>query len=1108
MISTIRVLAITVAFVLTVFAQSDEELLRSLVGKYFDAFAGKDWATMESLWHKNSPGKGQRFEVFLRQFADSELSFSTPVVSRFKVENSAMSLRVATRRTVKQGNTTSITDVRVEMSFIKDNGEWKLWSDMSPMTALLNALTEAKTDEVRQRLLDVESDLVTRELLALLAGQSDRAFAQGDYARSLNLLQGQVLVAERLNNRNELSDAWHKVGILHFLQKRNEEALIAYRRSLAIDEETGRKEETARSLSSIGLVLLAQSKFTESVENFQRALALYESLKLPAEIARALENIGNAYNEQGDSVTAVEFYQRCVQVYDNAKRAENAASMILKIARVEYDQGRDAAAVELFRQAADRFNAIGNRRSLGYVFHFLANIFYEQGDYGQALMFYQRSLKAEREAGTRDGEAGALQGIGLIHSLNLNYVAALEAYRENLSVVQRMQKKEDVAVAWQKVAASLYSLNNYDEALMAYKESLAVREQLGDLDETALALLDIGLTLAAKRQYSEALEYYSKSRQLFEGAGNLNGIAAVVLNTSQVHYLQGDFAKSLELASAAADFAKRAKDDDLFWQARYRAGKAHFRLTDLASARKTLAEAITVIEAMRLKSSRGQQPRFYENKIAPYLAMVDVALGEGQGNEAYDFSQRAKIRVLTGLLQNVKTQVTKTMTPREQERERQLLGNITDFNLRLYRERQKEKPIPTRVAELQARLQQAQTDYERFRVRLYALHPALKILRGEIKPATSAQAATLVRDTKTAFLEFVETDERVYLFVFAKDMAKAVKRPALKNLTGLKIFILDTTRGDLYARTAKFNQAIVNRDESVNAQARDLYNLLLKPAQPMLEGKTQLMIAPDVISWATPFQALRSEVDRFLIEDFAISYAPSATILGAMENFKLPAVPLRSSQSLALLAAINPLISEDTTERIKAALTVQQIEKSVGEEKELAEFTKLYPARQRLTLNGANAGEDKIKSEIGKARVIHFATQGIHNEVSPLFSLLALSPNSETKDDGLLEVRELFRLNLKAELVVMESAGWAQPKTMTNRAMTAWDWAWFVAGSKSLLLSQWRTDSADLMVELHRQVKNSRQPNAIIWRNAIRQFTAREEFKHPYFWAGFTFLGR
>ncbi|MGH9799059.1 MAG: tetratricopeptide repeat protein, partial [Blastocatellia bacterium] len=735
----------------------------------------KDWPALQAMWHSGAPTRSQRLEILQRQFAGGELSFSPPIVSRFKIEGEVVSLRVSTRRTVKFGNTNSITDVRIEIAFVKEGGQWKLWSEVSPLTALLNALTDAKTDEVRRRLLDQEGDLVTRELLFLLAGQSDRAYAQGDYSRSMNLLQSQILVAEWLNNRSELSDAWHKTGIIHFLQKRFDDALTAYRRSLTIDEESGRKEEVARSLSSIALVFMTQSKFDESVEHFQRALTIYESLNRKQEVIRTVENIGNVHNEQGDYATAIEFYQRCVQLYDEAKRANEAAHMVLKIARVEYEQGHDATAIDLFRQAAGRFAAAGNRRNLGYAFHNVANILYEQGDYNAALGFYQRSLQSEREAGTRPGEAGALQGIGLIHSLNGSYSLALAAYEQNLAVVLALGKKEDSAAAWQKVGGANFSLNDYDKALAAYKSALALREQIGDSHETALALLDVGVTLAAKQDYAVALEHYNRSRQLYEQLGNSAGIAAALLNIAQVHYLQRDFARTIEFAQQAADFAKRDNEQDLFWQARHRAGKAYFRLDDPVSARKALTEAINTIETMRPQANRGQQPRFFETKIAPYLAMVDVAIGEGKGNEAYNFSQRAKVRVLTGLLQNVKTQITKTMAPREQQRERQLLGDISNFNQRLYREQERDKPNPARMADLKAKLQKARSDYAAFLARLYVLRPALKTLRGEIKAATVEQAATLVRDTKTALLEFVETDERVYLFVFSKEQSKAGK---------------------------------------------------------------------------------------------------------------------------------------------------------------------------------------------------------------------------------------------------------------------------------------------------------------------------------------------
>lgn len=1107
----IRILAMICAFASVAFAQSDEESLRAIVGKYFDAYARKDWSAMQAIWHEASPGKGQRFEVFPRQFAEAELSFLDLNISRIKIEGSTGSVRVSARRQVKSATTNSTTDVRAEMAFVRENGEWKLWSEISPMTGLLNALTEAKADEERRRLLDQESDLVTRELLFLIAAQSDRAYAQGNQARALSLLLSQILVAERLNNRAELSDAWHKAGIIHFLQKHFDEALVAYRRSLTIDEESGRKDEIARSLSSIALVFMSQSKFFESLNYFERALAIYETLDRKQEVIRTVENIGNVHKEKGDYENAIGFYQRCVKLYDDAKRANEAAGMVLKIARLEYEQSHDVAAVDLFRQAADRFIAAGNRRNLGYAYHNVANILYEQGDYNQALFFYQRSLQAEREAGTREGEAGALQGIGLIYSLNGAYQLALQAYEQNLVIARALGNKADLAAVLQKVGGTNFSLNKLDEALAAYKETLGLREQLGDDQETALALLDVGLTLSARQDYLGALEHYSHSRQLFETSGNSSGVAAALLNTAQVHYLQRDFPKTVEVAQQAAEFAKQANEQDLFWQARHRAGKAYFRLNDLASARKSFTEAIHMIETMRPQASRGLQPRYFESKMAPYLAMVDVALGEGQGNEAYHYSQRAKIRVLGGLLQSVKTQITKTMTSREQERERQYLAEINTFNLQVYREQEREKRVPAKVAELKTKLQKAQADYATFRSRLYALHPTLKTLRGEIKPATVEQAVSLVPDTKTALLEFVETDERVYLFVFAKDQAKTVKN---RSAASLKIFILDTTRGDLYGRLSRFNQLIAARDETVYAQARELYDLLLKPAQSSLAGKTHLVFAPDAVSWGLPFQALKTEADHLLIEDYAVSYVPSLTILSAQLNTKAVAsARSHRSQPLEVLAVVNPLLKLETVGQIKTALALDQVDPLAGGEKESEELSELYGSRQSLLLTGPDAAEGKVKSELGKARVIHFATNGIHFEASPLFSWLALTANPEiqaagVKEDGLLELRELLKLNLKADLVVMESSQWAQPRTLTNRAMTAWGWAWFVAGSQSVLLSQWRADSTDLMLEFHRQLKAHKQTRAAAWRSAVLQLIGREEGRHPFNWAGFAILGK
>jgi CHAT domain-containing protein len=296
--------------------------------------------------------------------------------------------------------------------------------------------------------------------------------------------------------------------------------------------------------------------------------------------------------------------------------------------------------------------------------------------------------------------------------------------------------------------------------------------------------------------------------------------------------------------------------------------------------------------------------------------------------------------------------------------------------------------------------------------------------------------------------------------------------------------------------------------------------LLLKPAVAALEGKTQLIIAPDAVSWGLPFQALRSEADRYLIEDFAVSYTPSLTIFNAVTTNRIPAPLVRSANNksaaqLALLAVGNPAISSEAAELLKTVLAVPPVESpDVTKETEtvFAELGKLYGADQSLLLAGADAVEDRIKKEFSNARVIQFATQGIHHEASPLFSLLAAAPNPEKREDGLLELREVLRLDLNADLVVATGSDWATPRTLTNRAMTAWSWAWFVAGSRSALLGQWRTDSvanSELLLEFHRQLKadKNRSAKSALWRNAVQSLLAKLELRHPFFWAGFTMLG-
>jgi CHAT domain-containing protein len=72
-------------------------------------------------------------------------------------------------------------------------------------------------------------------------------------------------------------------------------------------------------------------------------------------------------------------------------------------------------------------------------------------------------------------------------------------------------------------------------------------------------------------------------------------------------------------------------------------------------------------------------------------------------------------------------------------------------------------------------------------------------------------------------------------------------------------------------------------------------------------------------------------------------------------------------------------------------------------------------------------------------------------------------------------------------------------------------WAFFVAGTRSMVVSQWRVNSAStsrLMKNFYQAL--ARQPNhhkSQALREASMHLLKDPRYRHPFYWAGFVLLG-
>src|SRR5262249_50424598 len=100
----------------------DEVALRTLVVKYFDAYAKKDLDAVMALWSKDAQGVASRRDLLRRMFTIGDYWFSDPAISRIKVEGGRASARVVIQRNVTRlrDSSTSIikSTVRSDLSFV------------------------------------------------------------------------------------------------------------------------------------------------------------------------------------------------------------------------------------------------------------------------------------------------------------------------------------------------------------------------------------------------------------------------------------------------------------------------------------------------------------------------------------------------------------------------------------------------------------------------------------------------------------------------------------------------------------------------------------------------------------------------------------------------------------------------------------------------------------------------------------------------------------------------------------------------------------------------------------------------------------------------------
>ncbi|HKS23699.1 MAG TPA: CHAT domain-containing tetratricopeptide repeat protein [Thermoanaerobaculia bacterium] len=820
----------------------------------------------------------------------------------------------------------------------------------------------------------------------------------------------------------------------------------------------------------------------------------------PTEMARAQWLIGRAHDSAGDEEgaagPAAEALRLAVAWND---RDMESRALVLGGWVASASQRTLAAAPGLFRKGIALADALHDDQIASEAYLGLG-YWSKDGvdDFVGALRNFDLAKQRAQRAGDRLIEAAATGNIGSTFDSMSNYVQAttnlrraIELYREvgnTRGVIRNMRNLADVEHSDEHFDVAERLVHEIDELLA--KTPNPRTAAFNDLTG-AKVLLSRHHPAAGEARARKALAYAEKAHD-----EQLISHSQFVIGTAL--FDQHRYAEAVELMEKIAVRSQTIQPDfGLYWHSKTIAGRALRKLGKTDEARTAFLEAIAAIEKRRasLTGSGNDEVNFFSDKIGPYLDMAALAIRRHDVAEAVNWLESEQARTLLDSLAAGKVHSVHSLTPEEREAEQKAEARVIALNLSLREARSQEQPDRNAIASLDRQLLEARAAQEALTSQLYLRHPELSLARGHVTPVTLAEVQRgIPRDG--VVLDYANMENETWLLAIAREGKPHVYRIPVE---GLKLQTL----------SAKLERLVASGDLGYATAARRMYDLLIAPAAADLQGKKIVCIVPGMFTWGVPFQAMVDPEGRHFVERHSLFYAPSLTLLSWYSRHPRK----ETGQPRSVLAVGNPRLTGETVQMAKAVVRDESVAPLPDAEREARRIAAMFQPRTALVLTGARATEMRVKQEAGRYRVLHFATHGVFNDSTPMYSHIALARAADEPDDGLLEAREIADLDLNADLVVLAGCDTARGHMLYGEGIVGMSWAFLAAGCPRTVVTQWKVGSAsasELMIDFHRRLAHGRLSGRAVaesLRGAQLQMLGESARKHPFYWAGFIVMG-
>ncbi|MBE9209831.1 CHAT domain-containing protein [Nostoc sp. LEGE 06077] len=832
-------------------------------------------------------------------------------------------------------------------------------------------------------------------------------------------------------------------------------------------------------------------------------------------------------NQEGKSeylLQAIAKFAQALVLYRQAGDRTSEGITLAYIGKIYSNFGDKYKALEYYQQSLAIDKNLGDKAGEATLLNNIGKIYSELGEKQKALDYYNQSLPLRQLVKDKAGQAITLSNIGTVYSFLGEQQKALDYYNQSLILKRQVGNKAAIASTLNSIGKTYSDLGEQQKALDYLNQSLPLFQQGGDKAGNAIAMSNIGKIYSELGEQQKALDYYNQSLPIFQQVGYKLGQAITLNNIGEVYFKLGQQQKALDYYNQSLPIFQQLRDKAREARSLYNFATVEYDKGDLHTAQTQIEKVITIVEDLRNKiDSQELRTSYFATVQNYYQFYIEVLMqlhkqqpDQGYAALALETSERARARSLLELLNESNTDIRQGVEPKLLAQERKLqqqLDALEKRRIQLLEANYTEEQVQALDKENAALL----AEYQQIQAQIRATSPRYAALT-QPQPLTLAQIQQQVLDENTLLLEYSLGEKRSYLWLVTN-----------KNITSYEL----PKRANIETAVQNFRQAIttpyLKHSQSIDA----LSQMILAPVAQQLQ-KQRLAIVGDGALQYVPFASLTTGNSRKyepLLLNHEIITLPSASTLAILRNEHKQ----RKSAPKILVVLADPIFNRNderlqnqapvsSSPVVESNLDSLALSKSAADSdinferlhftrQEAEQILALVPVNERKQAVDFQASRTTANSEhLSQYRIIHFATHGILNSKHPELSgvVLSLFDHQGIAQNGFLRLRDIFNLNLKAELVVLSACQTGLGEEVKGEGLVGLTRGFMYAGSPRVVVSLWSVDdqaTSKLMKAFYQNMLKTGLTPAAALRKAQLEIWRTQQYAAPYYWSAFTLQG-